>query len=108
MGTMYTVMLFTILLGLVLDTNALTKRELEKKINMLEDELEKRNIKSEKLNETLNMLEDGLTEFEQHLNNIEKNVDNSKTKITRLEQQLEYGGKKYETVQYTSTYSNYS
>jgi len=53
MGTMYTAMLFTILLGLLLDANALTQTEIEEK-------------------------------------------------ITRLEQQLEFGGKKYETVQYIS------
>ena len=73
---MYTAMLFTILLGLVLSANALNDDE--KKLNMLEDDV---------------------TKFEKRLNTIEKNVE---TKINRLEKLLEFGGKKYETIQYTS------
>ena len=83
---MYAAILFTILSWIiVLNTNALTLKEIEEKINNLdtlehnlkklvekvanlEDKLEKRNNKSE-------------DEFEQHLNNIEKMLVTQKQRL---------------------------
>jgi len=63
MGAMCTAILFSIILGLVVDVNAQTKITLDT--------------------------------LEQNLEWLEKKVDN-------LEEELEFGGKNYETVQYTS------
>jgi len=66
-------MLLAILLGLVLDANALNVNQTKK----------------------IGTLENDLTKFEKRLNTIEKNVE---TKINRLEKLLEFGGKKYEPI----------
>jgi len=84
MGAMCTAILFSIILGLVLNVNAQTQKE---KIN-------------------LDILEQNLEWLEEKVDNLEYELEmksnNSETKISKIEEELEFGGKKYETVQYTS------
>ena len=117
-----TVKLFYILVGLLLGAKAIPTsdspkdektssldimKKLEERVYSLEDELEKRNNESEVLKEKLNMMENfdnTVNNLEMYLNTIKQQVNNSKARISGLEKQLEYGGKKYQTLQYMSKY----
>ena len=71
-------MLFYILVGLVSGARAITLSQLEQKFNTLEQEL----------------------------GSLKQKQSNSETKIAKAQNELEYGGKKYETLRYIN--SNYS
>ena len=110
-------MLFFILVALVFSAHAgdLTLRELEQKINNLDkleqnmerlenevtslkDELETKNNISEEIMQTLGIW-DNSTEFKERLIRliqIEEKVSSSETEITKIKNQLEYGGKNFQ------------
>ena len=68
-------MLFYIIVGFVLGARAISLSQLEQKFNTLEQEFD----------------------------NLEQEQSNSETKIIKVQNELEYGGKKYETLQYTNS-----
>ena len=68
-------MLFFTLVGLVLAASAITLPEVEQKLATLENEL----------------------------GSLKQKQSNSETKIIKVQNELEYGGKKYQTLQYTNS-----
>ena len=109
-------MLLLILVGMVFNAHAgdLTLKELEQKINNLDkleqnmerlqkevitlkDEVETKNNISEEIIQTIGNWDN----FKQRLNRlieIEEIVNNSATEITKINNQLEYGGKQYQSL----------
>ena len=68
-------MLFYILVGLVLGARAITLSQLGQKFDTLE----------------------------QKFDNLKQEQSDTKTQIVKVQNQLEYGGKKYQTLQYTTS-----
>ena len=109
-------MLLLILVGMVFNAHAgdLTLKELEQKINNLDkleqnmerlqkevitlkDEVETKNNISEEIIQTIGNWDN----FKQRLNRlieIEEIVNNSATEITKINNELEYGGKQYQSL----------